>query len=145
MPKGVLLHGHGHQKALVGTANSVCALRLPPGYQVEQVRSGCCGMAGSFGFEKEHFQVSMAIGEQTLFPAVRAKGPDWEVAVTGVPCRQQIKHGTDRHCPAPGGGAPGGAGIGCDQETAMAWGTRVPRLGTRHRAKMSPTSSISTR
>jgi Fe-S oxidoreductase len=96
LPKKVLFHGHCHQKALVGTANSLRALRLPPGYQVEQTNAGCCGMAGAFGYEKEHFQISMAIGEQTLFPAVRAKDPDWEVAVTGISCRQQIEQGTGR-------------------------------------------------
>ena len=53
-------------------------------------------MAGSFGYEKEHYDVSMAIGQQALFPAVNSKGPDWEVAVMGVSCRQQIEHGTDR-------------------------------------------------
>jgi Fe-S oxidoreductase len=94
--KKVLFHGHCHQKALAGTGSSLGALRLPPGYQVEQVDAGCCGMAGSFGFEREHFQISMAIGEQALFPAVNAKDPDWEVAVTGVSCRQQIEHGTGR-------------------------------------------------
>ena len=95
-PKNVLFHGHCHQKALVGTASSLGALRLPPGNQVELVNAGCCGMAGSFGFEKEHYEISMTIGEQGLFPAVNAKGPDWEVAVMGVSCRQQIEHGTGR-------------------------------------------------
>ena len=96
LPKKVLFHGHCHQKALVGTASSLAALRLPPGYQVELVNAGCCGMAGSFGFEKEHYDVSMKIGGQALFPAVQAKGADWEVAVMGVSCRQQIEHGTGR-------------------------------------------------
>ena len=94
--KKVLFHGHCHQKALAGTDNSMRALRLAPGYQVEQVNAGCCGMAGSFGFEREHYQVSMAIGDQALFPAVNAKGADWEVAVSGVSCRQQIEQGTGR-------------------------------------------------
>ena len=94
--KKVLFHGHCHQKALVGTKHSMAALRLPPGYQVEEVNSGCCGMAGSFGYEKEHYDVSMAIGQQHLFPAVEAKGDDWEVAVMGISCRQQIEHGTGR-------------------------------------------------
>ena len=92
----VLFHGHCHQKSLVGTASSLRALGLPPGYQVELVNSGCCGMAGSFGFEKKHYDISMTIGEQALFPAVRAKDPDWEIAVMGVSCRQQIEHGTGR-------------------------------------------------
>ena len=94
--RNVLFHGHCHQKALVGTADSVAALGLPPNYRVEEVNSGCCGMAGSFGYEKEHYDVSMAIGRQTLFPAVEAKGDDWEVAVMGISCRQQIEHGTGR-------------------------------------------------
>ncbi len=95
-PKNVLFHGHCHQKALVGTGASLGALRLPPGNQVELVAAGCCGMAGSFGFEKEHYDISMTIGNETLFPAVNAKGADWEVAVMGVSCRQQIEHGTSR-------------------------------------------------
>jgi Fe-S oxidoreductase len=92
----VLFHGHCHQKSLVGTANSLRALRLPPGYQAEQVNSGCCGMAGSFGYEKEHYQISMSIGGLALFPAVQSKGPDWELAVMGISCRQQIEQGTGR-------------------------------------------------
>ena len=94
--KRVLFHGHCHQKSLVGTASSLQALRLPPNYEVELVNSGCCGMAGSFGFEKEHYDISMTIGGQSLFPAVNAKGPEWEVAVMGVSCRQQVEHGTGR-------------------------------------------------
>ena len=93
--KKVLFHGHCHQKALVGTSASLAALRLP-GWEVEQVNAGCCGMAGSFGFEKEHYDISMAIGGQGLFPAVEAKGDDWEIAVMGVSCRQQIEDGTGR-------------------------------------------------
>ena len=94
--KKVLFHGHCHQKALVGTQHSIAALNLPPGYQVEEVNAGCCGMAGSFGYEKEHYQISMDIGRERLFPAVEAKDGDWEVAVMGVSCRQQIEHGTGR-------------------------------------------------
>ena len=93
--KKVLFHGHCHQKALVGTAASLAALRLP-GWEVEQVNAGCCGMAGSFGFEKEHYDISMTIGGQALFPAVEAKGDDWEIAVMGVSCRQQIQDGAGR-------------------------------------------------
>ena len=95
-PKKVLFHGHCHQKALLGTGASLGALRLPPGNQVELVAAGCCGMAGGFGFEKEHYDISMTIGGESLFPAVNAKGPDWEIAVMGVSCRQQIEHGTGR-------------------------------------------------
>ena len=96
LSKQVLFHGHCHQKSLVGTDSSLKSLRLPPNYQVELINSGCCGMAGSFGFEKEHYEVSMQIGEQALFPAVNAKGPEWEVAVMGVSCRQQVEQGTGR-------------------------------------------------
>ena len=60
------------------------------------VNAGCCGMAGAFGYEKEYYDVSMKIGESALFPAVNAKDNDWEVATTGVSCRQQIEHGTGR-------------------------------------------------
>ena len=94
--KKVLFHGHCHEKSLVGTASSLAALRLPPNYEVELINAGCCGMAGSFGFEKEHYDISMTIGGQSLFPAIEAKGPDWEVAVMGVSCRQQVEHGTGR-------------------------------------------------
>ena len=96
VPKKIMFHGHCHQKSLVGTDSSLQVLGLPPGYQVELIDSGCCGMAGSFGFEKEHYEISMKIGEQALFPAINAKDPEWEVAVMGVSCRQQVEHGTGR-------------------------------------------------
>ena len=66
-----------------------------PGYQVQPVDSGCCGMAGSFGYKAEHYDVSMAIGERVLFPAVREQ-PDAGVVVSGISCRQQVLHGTGR-------------------------------------------------
>ncbi len=96
LEKKVLFQAHCHQKAEMGTATSLAALRLAPGYQVELINSGCCGMAGSFGFEKEHYDLSMKIGEEALFPAIRAKDADWEVAVMGVSCRQQVEDGTGR-------------------------------------------------
>ena len=96
LEKKVLFQAHCHQKSDMGTAASLGALRLAPGYQVELINSGCCGMAGSFGFEKEHYDLSMKIGEEALFPAIRAKDEDWEVAVMGVSCRQQVEHGTGR-------------------------------------------------
>ncbi|MDA0264878.1 MAG: FAD-binding protein [Chloroflexi bacterium] len=96
LEKKVLFQAHCHQKADMGTATSLAALRLAPGYQVELINAGCCGMAGSFGYEKEHYDLSMKIGEEALFPAIRAKGDDWEVAVMGVSCRQQVEHGTGR-------------------------------------------------
>jgi len=92
----VLFHGHCHQKAEVGTAATVAMLRRIPGADVRELDAGCCGMAGSFGFESEHYEISMRIGEDRLFPAVREAGTDVVVAATGVSCRQQIQHGTDR-------------------------------------------------
>jgi Fe-S oxidoreductase len=92
----ILFHGHCHQKAEVGTAATVALLRRIPGAEVVELDAGCCGMAGSFGFEAEHYDVSMTIGEDRLFPAVRTAEPDTVVAATGVSCRQQIAHGTAR-------------------------------------------------
>ena len=93
--KQVLFHGHCHQKAITGTASAMSVLNMPPGYRAELINAGCCGMAGSFGFEKEHYDISMQIGGLSLFPAIAAK-PDWEVAVMGVSCRQQVEHGAGR-------------------------------------------------
>ncbi len=91
----VLLHGHCHQKALVGTAPTVEILRWA-GFDVAEVDSGCCGMAGSFGFEREHYDVSAWLGNRRLAPAVRAAGPDVEIIAPGISCRQQIEHLTNR-------------------------------------------------
>jgi Fe-S oxidoreductase len=95
-PKKVLFHGHCHQKAHIGSAPSLQALRLVPGLEVAEVNSGCCGMAGSFGFEKEHYAISEKIGGERLFPAVENASADTEIAVSGVSCRQQIDHFTRR-------------------------------------------------
>ena len=92
----MLYHGHCHQKAEVGTAATVALLSRIPGVEVVEVDAGCCGMAGSFGFEAEHYDVSIEVGEDRLFPAVRAEPEDTVVAATGVSCRQQIQHGTER-------------------------------------------------
>jgi FAD/FMN-containing dehydrogenase/Fe-S oxidoreductase len=94
--KKVLFHGHCHQKAHIGSAPSVQALKLVPGLQVAEINSGCCGMAGSFGFEKEHYEISEKIGSERLFPAVEKAGAADEIAITGVSCRQQIDHFTRR-------------------------------------------------
>jgi len=93
---GVLIHGHCHQKAQIGTGPTLDALRLIPGCEVNEVNSGCCGMAGSFGFEKGHYEISEKIGAERLFPAVNAASAETEIAVTGVSCRQQIGRFTDR-------------------------------------------------
>ncbi len=91
----VLLHGHCHQKAMVGTAPTVAVLKAA-GYQVTEVDAGCCGMAGSFGFEAEHYDLSIKIAERRLAPAVRAAGADVAVCAPGISCRQQVEHVTGR-------------------------------------------------
>jgi Fe-S oxidoreductase len=96
LARQVLLHGHCHQKALVGIEPTLRMLRLVPGYTVEAIDSGCCGMAGSFGFEAEHYEVSRAMGALRLFPAVEAAAGETAIAVTGVSCRQQIGHFTSK-------------------------------------------------
>lgn len=95
-PKQVLLHGHCHQKALSSVDHSAFLLSIPENYQVELIPSGCCGMAGSFGYEKEHFDLSMKIGELVLFPAVRNSKSDTIIAAPGTSCRHQILDGTQR-------------------------------------------------
>ncbi len=92
----ILLHGHCHQKALSSLEPTVAILSLPRGHEVEVIPSGCCGMAGSFGYEREHFDLSMQIGELVLFPAVRAAAATTVVAAPGTSCRHQIKDGTGR-------------------------------------------------
>ena len=95
-PGRALFHGHCHQKSLVGTGPSLEVLKLIPGLEVEEVDSGCCGMAGSFGYQKEHYDISLAIGELKLFPAIREGGEGTHIVANGVSCRQQIAHGTGR-------------------------------------------------
>ncbi len=93
-PKKILLHGHCHQKTLVGIDPALQLLSRLPGCQVVDADSGCCGMAGSFGYEREHYSISRAVGERKLFPAVRELGPDTTVVAPGFSCRHQIKHFT---------------------------------------------------
>jgi Fe-S oxidoreductase len=95
----VLLHGHCHQKALVGTGPTERALSLA-GTAVTTVDSGCCGMAGLFGYEKDHYEVSMKMGERRLFPAVRDAAGQ-EVVAPGTSCREQILGGTGRRALHP--------------------------------------------
>jgi len=97
----ILLHGHCHQKALAGTAATVALLGAIPGAEVVELDAGCCGMAGSFGFETEHYELSMQIGESRLFPALRREDAGTLVAATGVSCRQQIAHGVGREARHP--------------------------------------------
>lgn len=94
--KRILLHGHCHQKALASTDVSAWTLGLPENYIVEVIPSGCCGMAGSFGYEKEHYDVSMQIGDLVLFPAVKNAQQDVIIAAPGTSCRHQILDGTGR-------------------------------------------------
>ena len=96
----VLLHGHCQQKALVGTGPSKQTLGAA-GCEVDEVDSGCCGMAGSFGYEAEHYDISQAMGERRLLPAVREAGEQTTIVAAGVSCRQQIKHGTSRQALHP--------------------------------------------
>jgi Fe-S oxidoreductase len=92
--RNILLHGHCQQKALSSVSLSKKMLSLAPNYSVRVIPSGCCGMAGSFGYEKEHYDLSMKIGELVLFPAVRNKSDDTIVAAPGTSCRHQIRDGT---------------------------------------------------
>jgi Fe-S oxidoreductase len=94
--KKIQLHGHCQQKALSSVAPSVRLLSLPENYSVSVIPSGCCGMAGSFGYEKEHYDVSMKIGELVLFPTVRKQHINTIIAAPGTSCRHQIKDGTGR-------------------------------------------------
>jgi len=99
--KTIKLHGHCHQKALASQEPTVQMLSLPANYAVEVIPSGCCGMAGFFGYEQEHFKLSMQIGELVLFPAVRSAAPDTLLAAPGTSCRHQIKDGTGRRALHP--------------------------------------------
>ena len=99
--KIIKFHGHCHQKALRNQLSSFAVLNLPKNYKVTIIPSGCCGMAGSFGYEKEHYQVSMQVGEQTLFPAIRKALEETVISANGTSCRHQIKDGTQREAKHP--------------------------------------------
>ena len=94
--KTVYYHGHCHQKALSSNSNAANILGLPVNFSVKTIDSGCCGMAGSFGYEKEHYELSQQIGEDRLFPAVRTAEVDAIVAASGTSCRHQIKDGVNK-------------------------------------------------
>ena len=91
-----LVHTHCHQKALGQEGATETVLRRIPGLEVRTLTSGCCGMAGAFGYEAEHYDISMAMGELDLLPAVRSAAPDTWVLAAGVSCRHQIVHGAQR-------------------------------------------------
>ena len=108
LPDRILFQGHCHQKALVGTGAAMGLLNSLDGVEATEIKSGCCGMAGSFGYEAEHYDISMQIGEVELFPAIREQPGDFTVVAEGISCRQQIAQGTEPESKAPGGGAGGG-------------------------------------
>lgn len=97
----IKLHGHCHQKALSSLTWTQKILSLPKNYSVEIIPSGCCGMAGSFGYEKEHYELSMQIGEMVLFPAVRNSEENTLIAAPGTSCRHQIADGTGKAAKHP--------------------------------------------
>ena len=97
----IKLHGHCQQKAVSSLVPSKKALSLPRNYTVQLIPSGCCGMAGSFGYEAEHYDISMQIGELVLFPTVRQQPDEVIIAAAGTSCRHQIKDGTSRHAQHP--------------------------------------------
>ena len=94
--RSIRLHGHCHQKALSSLKSTINMLQLPENYRVRIINSGCCGMAGSFGYERENYQLSMEIGELVLFPALRKEPAESFIAAGGTSCRQQILDGTGR-------------------------------------------------
>ncbi|HEX3934424.1 MAG TPA: FAD-binding oxidoreductase, partial [Puia sp.] len=99
--KRIILHGHCHQKALsdIGVANAI--LSLPKNFSVHTLNTGCCGMAGSFGYEKEHYEVSMKIGGLVLFPSIEKEPETTVIAAAGTSCRHQIKDGAHRKAQHP--------------------------------------------
>lgn len=99
--KTIKIHGHCHQKALSNQKVTFDILNLPKNYKVTIIPSGCCGMAGSFGYEKEHYEVSMQVGGLKLFPAVKKSSEDTLIAANGTSCRHQIMDGTKREAQHP--------------------------------------------
>ena len=99
--KNIKIHGHCQQKSLSNMKASFSMLSLPKNYQVSIMNTGCCGMAGSFGYEKEHYELSMQVGEDTLFPKIRNYGQDIEIIASGTSCRHQIADGTKRSAKHP--------------------------------------------
>jgi len=97
----LLLHGHCQQKAIASTEPTKNILSLPENYTVKEISSGCCGMAGSFGYEEEHYDLSMKIGELVLFPEIRKADPSVIIVAAGTSCRQQISDGTGHNAMHP--------------------------------------------
>jgi Fe-S oxidoreductase len=94
--KTIKIHGHCQQKSLSNIKATFTMLNLPENYKATIMNTGCCGMAGSFGYEKEHYEISMTIGEDTLFPKIRNSEKQTAIIASGTSCRHQIKDGTNR-------------------------------------------------
>jgi Fe-S oxidoreductase len=97
----IVLHAHCQQKAVASSASSIEMLSIPSNYKVSEIPSGCCGMAGSFGYEKEHYELSNKIGNLILFPEIRNCSDEVEIAAPGTSCRHHIKDGTGRTAKHP--------------------------------------------
>ncbi|MDX9846958.1 MAG: FAD-linked oxidase C-terminal domain-containing protein [Tenuifilaceae bacterium] len=97
----IKLHGHCQQKAVASTAQTKAMLSFPPNYSVIEIPSGCCGMAGAFGYEKEHYELSMKVGELVLFPEIRKTPKQVTISAPGTSCRHQIMDGTQREAQHP--------------------------------------------
>ena len=100
-PRKILYHGHCQQKANFGTASTLELLNLIDNCQVEEIESGCCGMAGAFGYEKEHYSLSMEIAELGLAPRIREADPETIICASGTSCREQIIHTTSKEAVHP--------------------------------------------
>ncbi len=92
----ILLHGHCHQKAFDALDSTIKLLESVPGIEVETIHSSCCGMAGSFGYQAEHYEVSMEMAELSLLPRIRQAAANEHIAACGTSCRHQIEHGSGR-------------------------------------------------
>ena len=99
--KQILFHGHCHQKSLIGTAASLEVLNLPANYEAQLINAGCCGMAGSFGYQTENYEVSMDMAELSLQPRVRQADAGEAIAACGTSCRHQIQHGSGLNAKHP--------------------------------------------
>lgn len=97
----IKLHGHCQQKSIASTIPGINILKFPANFEVEEIKSGCCGMAGSFGYEKEHYDLSMKVGELVLFPSIRKSNKEVLFAASGTSCRHQIKDGTEAKASHP--------------------------------------------
>jgi Fe-S oxidoreductase len=97
----IKLHGHCYQKSISTTKPVLQMLSIPENYSVSELKTGCCGMAGAFGYEKEHYSISIQIGELSLFPAIRKAKEGTLIATSGTSCRQQIKDGTGKEALHP--------------------------------------------